>query len=357
MLMGMMGYMYLLWMQYWKYARTTTAARQNLYQPENSVFHFDEEDTIQIRQGRPRIRPRNLDITHESGFLFPMYDAAPETKETKPPPTTTTTPATLSPEEEKRLIEKHKGLLTVQLRSSQMDGGNILFKHENKYGVKYRGLKEKGIPTKTKLLCALQKANVRTLRDGDEPFTTEGMAKYFPHDEVLEGNQFNTCAVVSSAGSLKDSNLGKFIDVHDFIVRFNHAPTKGMEKDVGFKTHFRILNSQILTKPKFDFWGSPLYRNVSMLVWDPSNYSASLAEVCMITSKNLPFSLQRKIYIYISLFFPKFQWYSAPDFPVFPEYFRRRLMIPHESLHFLHPASLWRIWDVLQMFTHTRVLF
>lgn len=59
-----------------------------------------------------------------------MYDAAPETKETKPPPTTTTTPATLSPEEEKRLIEKHKGLLTVQLRSSQMDGGNILFKVE-----------------------------------------------------------------------------------------------------------------------------------------------------------------------------------------------------------------------------------
>ena len=63
------------------------------------------------------------------------------------------------------------------------------------------------------------------------------------------------------------------------MVRFNHAPTKGFEKDVGKKTTLRIVNSQVVTKPEYDFWGSPLYRNITMLIWDPSNYSSSLAEV------------------------------------------------------------------------------
>ena len=33
--------------------------------------------------------------------------------------------------------------------------------------------------------------------------------------------RFNTCAVVSSAGSLKDSGLGAFIDSHDIVIRWN----------------------------------------------------------------------------------------------------------------------------------------
>ncbi|KAG7160835.1 Beta-galactoside alpha-2-6-sialyltransferase 2-like [Homarus americanus] len=116
-------------------------------------------------------------------------------------------------------------------------------------------------------------------------------------------------------------------DSHDAIVRFNHAPTEGFEQDVGSRTTLRIVNSQVVTKPKFDFWGSPLYSGMALLVWDPCNYTATLNE-----------------------------WYASPDFDFFPVYFRRRLMLPQEDLHLLHPASLWRLWEVLQRHTHTHVL-
>ena len=135
--------------------------------------------------------------------------------------------------------------------------------------------------------------------------------------------KYSSCGVVSSAGSLLHSGLGKDIDSNDFVIRFNNAPLKGYEKDVGNKTSLRIVNSQVVGKPEFGFLDDrktkDLYTKTPVLVWDPSNYNASLEE-----------------------------WYSSPDFPFFETYFKKRLMRPDSEVHLLDPRSLWSIWDWLQ---------
>ena len=136
--------------------------------------------------------------------------------------------------------------------------------------------------------------------------------------------KYNDCGVVSSAGALLHSGLGKKIDSNDFVIRFNNAPSKGYEEDVGTKTSLRIVNSQVVGNPEFGFLDNrntkELYTKTPILVWDPSSYNASLRE-----------------------------WYTSPDFPFFETYFKTRLMRPDAEVHLLDPSSLWSIWDWLQL--------
>uniref|UniRef100_A0A0N7ZCA1 Beta-galactoside alpha-2,6-sialyltransferase 1 n=1 Tax=Scylla olivacea TaxID=85551 RepID=A0A0N7ZCA1_SCYOL len=311
--LGMGSYLYLLWVQYWRYARTSQMARSQ----DASLVEGKGEDDPEPRPGKPRFHSNLVPPN-----LPPLSRPSPP-----PPPTTTPTPPTVPPTTREQLlqeIQRHKVDIFVRLRRLQKERGSILVKHENRYEVLYKGRRRRGPGPITghELLCALREAGVRTLRDGDEPFTSQGVSKHFPSTGLLEGRHFNTCVVVSSAGSNKGSHLGNFIDSHDAVVRFNDAPTVGFEGDVGTRTTLRIVNSRILVKPEFKFWDSPLYKDVAVLAWDPCHYSCDLNE-----------------------------WYKAPDFDFFPEYFRRRLMLPYEDLHMLHPASMWNIWDVLQRYT------
>ena len=51
-----------------------------------------------------------------------------------------------------------------------------------------------------------------------------------------------TCAVVGNSGIVLNEKHGALIDSHDFVIRFNLAPTEGYEEHVGTKTSLRIVN-------------------------------------------------------------------------------------------------------------------
>lgn len=59
---------------------------------------------------------------------------------------------------------------------------------------------------------------------------------------------FGSCAVVGSAGTLLGAGHGPEIDAHALVVRFNGAPTRGFERDVGARTAASVRNAQSLQR-------------------------------------------------------------------------------------------------------------
>ena len=54
---------------------------------------------------------------------------------------------------------------------------------------------------------------------------------------------FASCAIVGSAGMLREERLGAEIDQHEFVIRENLSPVGGFEPIVGAKTSLRVINT------------------------------------------------------------------------------------------------------------------
>jgi len=84
-------------------------------------------------------------------------------------------------------------------------------------------------------------------------------------------------AIVGSAGKLRNSSNGNLIDQFEDVVRFNRAPVKGYESDVGSKTTLRVANNHVFNNNDSDptIWTSqPRYfiknlRNTRILYFAP----------------------------------------------------------------------------------------
>lgn len=106
-----------------------------------------------------------------------------------------------------------KGNASLDMLSPRLQKAAKDYMSTNKHGVAYRGRREARM-SKRRLLCEMKKkAKVMTL-DGEElPFSSLGWQKIVPALplERLYGTGFRSCAVVTSAGAILHSGLGKEI--------------------------------------------------------------------------------------------------------------------------------------------------
>ncbi|XP_040912866.1 beta-galactoside alpha-2,6-sialyltransferase 2 isoform X2 [Toxotes jaculatrix] len=212
------------------------------------------------------------------------------------------------------------GMLSPRLQRAMKD-----YMSANKHHVSYKGHRRAAQSAK-ELLCQMKaQARLKTVDGSEQPFSSLGWARLVPslplEQLYRQQNQrsFRTCAVVTSAGAILRSGLGKEIDTHDAVLRFNAAPTEGYERDVGNKTTIRIINSQILANPKHRFNTSSIYKNVTLVAWDPAPYTVNLQK-----------------------------WYDSPDYNLFRPYVEHRKLHPDQPFYILHPSYVWRLWDVIQ---------
>lgn len=110
----------------------------------------------------------------------------------------------------------YKERLLNELNKVLLEEGNVLrMKNGNRYNVRYVGGKGSGLPKSgTGLLCDLKNAQVSTIKRSNPPFDTSVLRDYLPKKELFEKRRFSSCAVIASAGSLKNSNLGRIIGMY-----------------------------------------------------------------------------------------------------------------------------------------------
>ena len=165
-------------------------------------------------------------------------------------------------------MKVYKEQLYSQLRNTVIDTAKQVndANFPNAYNVTYKGrLADNNTqqPSQLDLLCdARNKIKLNTFTKENKMFRKLNLDRFFPQNSLLDSLSFNSCAVVSSAGTMKKSGLGPFIDSHDLVLRFNNAPTENHEADVGKKTSIRIVNSQVVAKPQFKFLEDKFYSKV-----------------------------------------------------------------------------------------------
>ncbi|XP_058461010.1 beta-galactoside alpha-2,6-sialyltransferase 2 [Malaya genurostris] len=195
------------------------------------------------------------------------------------------------------------------------------FEENDYYQVRYQRVKSDELD-----VCRLRRASVRTVSWRDSPFDWNEIGSYIPVGPLFSQRNAS-CAVIASAGSLKGSKLGTFIDQHDIVMRFNNAPTRKYEMDVGSKTTVRVVNSQVVSKPEFKLLTAKLFRNISIAAWDPGKFNQSLKD-----------------------------WIKKPDFNLFENFKKYHEKYSGSNFHLVDPRSIWRAWTALQDKTDIKIM-
>lgn len=84
---------------------------------------------------------------------------------------------------------------------------------------------------------------LRTHRTGAGCFVNRLSRAHVPEaaSSLVHGLVRPSCAVVGNSPLLLGRGAGPSIDSHDVVIRFNFAPTRGFERDVGTQTSVRVM--------------------------------------------------------------------------------------------------------------------
>ncbi|XP_018410299.1 PREDICTED: beta-galactoside alpha-2,6-sialyltransferase 1 [Nanorana parkeri] len=171
------------------------------------------------------------------------------------------------------------------------------------------------------ILCHLKnRVNMSAIMASHVHLHATSWSQDLPKKTIQEEiGKLGRCAVVTSAGSMRFSKLGQEIDSHEAVLRFNKAPTKGFEIDVGSKTTIRLMNSQIVALPSYTFLDDPIYKSGILIMWDPAAYEQNV-----------------------------YQWYKKPEFKFFERYSKYRKQNPNQPFYILNPKNSWQLWNIIQ---------
>nr|XP_033775368.1 alpha-2,8-sialyltransferase 8B isoform X2 [Geotrypetes seraphini] len=77
---------------------------------------------------------------------------------------------------------------------------------------------------------------------------SKNLYELLPKTSPLKNKHFKTCAIVGNSGILLNSDCGREIDSHDFIIRCNLAPVEEYAPDVGMKTDLVTMNPSVVQR-------------------------------------------------------------------------------------------------------------
>ncbi|XP_005994027.1 alpha-2,8-sialyltransferase 8B isoform X2 [Latimeria chalumnae] len=77
---------------------------------------------------------------------------------------------------------------------------------------------------------------------------SQNLYKLLPRVSPLKNRHFQNCAIVGNSGILLNSNCGREIDDHQFVIRCNLAPVQEYASDVGTKTDFVTMNPSVIQR-------------------------------------------------------------------------------------------------------------
>lgn len=232
----MCGYMYLLWSQYWMYMdrqieTTTSTYDQQIYfynrgylphetQNKSTVSHqilasnlstsSTKNSEIKLRTKHSTKENSSITIIRNSRPRFPNLQMKEFEMDSKRYFCFHNESSTIC---DSKTSEYKEDILT-ELRKVLIDESNVLkVGLENPYNVHYDGERGNYMTKSPKqVLCELKKVNLRMLKRSD--VSSHPLRDYLPKRNLFENRNFNSCAIVSSAGALKDSNLGQFIGTY-----------------------------------------------------------------------------------------------------------------------------------------------